>query len=185
MRDRPERLTEEAIEVNERRKNITKLSNLGLQMYSWYVKYGHARNEAEEKKVKKYFVQNLPSNARILSGFYERLYLYQSSCWYAFICQDFLKYYRYAQKWIDLFDEHTVMIAVEPGHYVKGMHNILNAHFDLRNYKSFAEVLHRFEEFAKTDVAYQDENFNAQTFIYHNTQKINKNLIHRSFKECL
>ena len=30
----PEKLTEEAIEVNERRKNITKLSNLALQMYS-------------------------------------------------------------------------------------------------------------------------------------------------------
>ena len=69
MQNRPEKLTEEAIEVNERRKNITKLSNLALQMYSWYVKYGHARNEEEEKKVKKYFNQNLPSNARKLNGF--------------------------------------------------------------------------------------------------------------------
>ena len=112
MQNRPEKLTEEAIEVNERRKNITKLSNLALQMYSWYVKYGHARNEEEEKKVKKYFNQNLPSNARKLHGFYERLYLYQSSSWYAFICQDFLTYYRYAQKWVDLFNEHSVMIAV-------------------------------------------------------------------------
>ena len=121
MQNRPEKLTEEAIEVNERRKNITKLSNLALQMYSWYVKYGHARNEEEEKKVKKYFNQNLPSNARKLHGFYERLYLYQSSSWYAFICQDFLTYYRYAQKWVDLFNEHSVMISVEPGHYIKGM----------------------------------------------------------------
>src|SRR5947207_2415796 len=135
MKDRPERLTEEAIEVNERRKNITKLSNLALQMYSWYVKYGHARNEIEEKKVKKYFIQNLPSNARILTGFYEQLYLYQSSCWYAFICQNFLKYYRYAQKWIDLFNQHPAMISVESGHYIKGMDNILNTNFNLFNYK--------------------------------------------------
>ena len=185
MKDRPERLTEEALEVNERRKNITKLSNLALQMYSWYVKFGHARNETEEKKVKKYFVQNLPSNARMLTGFYERLYLYQSSCWYAFICQDFLKYYRYAQKWIDLFDEHPVMIPVEPGHYIKGMHNILNAHFDLRNYKAFAQVLHRFEEFANTDVANQHENFKVQTFIYLYTAKINQHFMHGSFKDGL
>jgi tetratricopeptide (TPR) repeat protein len=185
MKDRPERLTEEALEINERRKNITKLSNLALQMYSWYVKYGHARNEEEEKKVKKYFIQKLPSNARTLTGFYERLYLYQSSCWYAFICQDFLKYYRYAQKWIDLFDEYPVMIAVETGHYIKGMHNILNSHFDLRNYKGFAVALRRFEEFAVTPVANQHENFKVQTFIYLYTAKINQHFMHGTFKEGL
>src|ERR1043165_1044863 len=55
MHDRPERLTEEANEINERRKVITRLSNLALKMYSWYVKNGHARNEKEEIKVKRYF----------------------------------------------------------------------------------------------------------------------------------
>ena len=185
MQNRPEKLTEEAIEVNERRKNITKLSNLALQMYSWYVKYGHARNEEEEKKVKKYFNQNLPSNARKLHGFYERLYLYQSSCWYAFICQDFLKYYRYAKKWVDLFNEYSAMIPVEPGHYIKGMHNILNAHFDLRNYKGFADSLHQFETFADSPIANQHENFRVQTFIYLYTAKINQHFMHGTFKEGL
>jgi hypothetical protein len=185
MKDRPERLTEEAIDVNERRKNITKLSNLALQMYSWYVKFGHARNEEEEKKVKKYFKQNLPSSARVLGGFYEKLYFFQSSCWYAFICQDFLKYYRYAQKWTDLFDAHPFMIAVEPGHYIKGMHNILNAHFDLRNYRGFEVALRRFEEFADTEVANHHENFRVQTFIYLYTAKINQHFMHGTFKEGL
>src|SRR4030095_10766198 len=116
---------------------------------------------------------------------YERLYLCQSSCWYAFICQDFLKYYRYAQKWIDLFVEHPVMIAVETGHYIKGMHNVLNAHFDLRNYKGFAEALRRFEEFAATPVANHHENFKVQTFIYLYTAKINQHFMHGTFKEGL
>jgi len=185
MKDRPERLTEEALEVNEHRKNITKLSNLALQMYSWYVKYGHARNEEEEKRVKKYFIQNLPSNARVLTGFYERLYLYESSCWYAFIRQHFLMYYRYAQKWVDLFKEHPVMIEVEPGHYIKGMHNILNAHFDLRNYTGFEKALRSFEEFAAGPVANAHENFKVQTFIYLYTAKINQHFMHGTFKEGL
>ena len=46
-------------------------------------------------------------------------------------------YYRYSQKWIDLFNEDKIMLAVETGHYIKGMHNLLNAHFDLRNFKKF------------------------------------------------
>lgn len=185
MRDRPDQLTAEAIEINERRAMITQLSNLALQLYSWYVKNGHARNEKEEIKVKKFFKKNLPAGAWHSDGFYERLYLYQSSCWYAFIRQDFLMYYRYAQKWIDLFDEHPVMITVETGHYIKGMHNILNAHFDLRNYKGFAASLQRFKAFASTPVANQHENFKVQAFIYLYTAKINQHFMHGTFKKGL
>ena len=77
------------------------------------------------------------------------MYLYQSYCWYAFIRQDFLMYYRYSRKWTDLFDEVPLMIAVETGHYIKGMHNLLNAHFDLRNYSEFEVTLKQFEAYAK------------------------------------
>ena len=123
MKDRNDLLTEEANEINERRSRITKLSNLALQMYSWYVKNGHARNVEDEKRVQQYFDENLPLGAREFTGFYERLYLYQSICWYNFIRQDFLMYYRYAQKWMQLFEENEQMINVEPGHYIKRMHN--------------------------------------------------------------
>lgn len=185
MLDRPGRLTEEANEINERRTLITQLSNLALRMYSWYVKNGHARNEKEEARVREYFKENLPADPNHISGFYERLYLYQSSCWHAFIRQDFLMYYRYAQKWIDLFDEDPIMINVETGHYIKGFHNILNAHFDLRNYKGFALALQRFKEFAATPVANHHENFKVQTFIYLYTAKINQHFMHGTFREGL
>jgi hypothetical protein len=58
MQDRADRLTAEANEVNERRKMITQLSNLALQLYSWYVKNGHARNEKDETGVKNFFKEN-------------------------------------------------------------------------------------------------------------------------------
>ena len=44
-------------------------------------------------------------------------------------------YYRYSQKWVDLISRSAVDESVETGHYIKGMHNLLNAHFDLRNYQ--------------------------------------------------
>ena len=50
-------------------------------------------------------------------------------------------YYRYAQKWIDIFHEQPLMIKVETGFYIKGMHNLLNAHFDLRNFDGFEIAL--------------------------------------------
>jgi hypothetical protein len=181
----PVKLTEEANEVYEKRRIITQLSNLALQMYSWYVKNGHARNEKDEQEVKRFFESNLPEKAETLTGFYERMYLCQSYCWYAFIRQDFLLYYRYAQRWIDLFNQQPLMISVETGHYIKGMHNLLNANFDLRNYHKFDVILKQFEEFAESGPANQHDNFKVQTFMYLYTAKINRHFMHGSFKEGL
>ncbi len=185
IQDRADRLTMEAIEVNDRRRMITRLSNLALQLYSWYIKNGHARNETDEKGVKKFFKQQLPSHAFKQTGFYEKMYLYQSYCMYAFIRQDFLMYYRYTQKWIDLFENEPVMIAIETGHYLKGYHNLLNAHFDLRNYEKFDKALKHFQQFAQTDVAQQHDNFKVQSFVYINSAKINQHFMLGTFKEGL
>ncbi len=185
MQDRADRLTAEATEINEKRRIITQLSNLALQLYSWYIKNGHARNGDDEKDVKKFFTESLPAGAQHLTGFYEKLYLFQSYCWYAFIRQDFLMYYRYTQKWVDLFDDNEIMIGVETGHYIKGMHNFLNAHFDLRNYKKFDLVLRQFEKFALSDFANQHDNFRIQTFVYIYSSKINQHFMHGTFSEGL
>lgn len=185
MHDRADQLTTEANDINERRKIITRLSNLALQLYSWYIKYGHARNEEEEKDVKKFFRQHLPPEAKCKNGFYEQMYLFQSYCWYAFIRQDFLMYYRYTQKWVDLFHKQEIMIGVETGHYIKGMHNLLNAHFDLRNYRQFDVALKKFEAFAKSAVATQHDNFRIQTFVYICSAKINQHFMCGTFAEGL
>ena len=185
LQDRADLLAHEANEVNEKRRVITSLSNLAMQLYSWYIKHGHARNEADETGVRKFFKQNLPANAWQQTGFYERLYLYQSYCWYAFIRQDFLMYYRYTQKWVDLFHEQPHMIKVETGHYIKGIHNLLNAHFDLRNYQQFELVLKTFEEFAKSKTANHNDSNRIQTFVYLNTAKMNQHFMLGTFKEGL
>jgi len=183
--DKTEQLTKEANEISDHVERVTKLSNLALLLYRWYVIYGHARNEEDEKDIKTYFNVNRPKDLKAVNGFYEKLYLYQSYCWYAFIRQDFLMYYRYSQKWVDLFKEDPLMIKVETGHYVKGMHNLLNAHFDLRNFKKFEETLKQFEAFAKTPEAEDHDNFRTHTFIYINSAKLNLHLMKGTFREGL
>jgi hypothetical protein len=183
--EKTQTLSEEALEISGHIDRVTKLSNLALLLYRWYVKYGHARNKADEQNINDFFYNNLPANINEINSFYEKLYLYQSYCWYAFIRQDFLLYYRYSQKWVDLFDEHPNMVAVETGHYIKGMHTVLNAHFDLRNFKKFEIDLKRFEEFSKTSIANQHDNFRTHTFIYINSAKINWHLMTGTFKQSL
>lgn len=183
--EKTERLAEESREITGHIDRVSRLSSLALQLYRWYIKNGHARNESDEQDIKDYFKKNLPADAHLVTDFYERMYLYQSYCWYAFIRQDFLMYYRYSQKWIDLFDAQPIMIEVEPGHYVKGMHNLLNAHFDLRNHKEFDQTLRKFEAYAATPVASQHDNFRVHTFIYIYTAKINQHLMMGTFREGL
>ena len=185
MQDRAERLSAEANEVNTHIDMVVRLSNLALQMYSWYIKNGHARNEKDESGVKQFLKDNLPAYAFEQTGFYERLYLYQSYCMYAFIRQDFLMYYRYSQKWVDLFGEQPLMLRVETGHYIKGLHNLLNAHFDLRNYRKFESALKQLELFAQTERVIQHDNFRIQAFIYLSSAKINRHFMLGTFKEGL
>ncbi|HEX8279467.1 MAG TPA: hypothetical protein VF540_12265, partial [Segetibacter sp.] len=183
--EKTELLTEEALQVSGHVDRVTRLSNLALLLYRWYVQNGHSRNEKDEKNIREFFNKSLPSDVHAIQGFYEKLYLYQSYSWYAFIRQDFLMYYRYSQKWIDLFDEHEKMVEVEMGHYIKGMHNLLNAHFDLRNFKRFELTLQQFETFAQTPAANEHDNFRTHTSIYINSAKINYHLIKGTFNDAL
>ena len=185
IQNRADELIGEANEASQKLSNITALSNLSLKLYGWYIRHGHARTEQEEKAVKKLFVEDLPPGIGQGSNFYEKLYLYQSYCWYAFLRQDFLIYYRYTQKWVNIFLQEPVMIEVETAHYIKGMHNLMGAHFDLRNYKKLEVTLEQFELFAGTNVVLQNENNLIQTFVYLYTSRINKHFLDGTFREGL
>jgi len=185
MQDRADQLTSEVNYVNARLSMISLLSNLSLQLYSWYIKNGHARNASDAEAVSHFFDSHLPKEASKSEGFYERLYLYQSYCWYAFIRQDFLLYYRYAQKWVDLFHQEPFMVNVETAHYIKGMHNLLGAHFDLQNYQKFDESLQEFENFANSEIVHQNDNNRIQTFVYLHISKLNKHFMEGTFSEGL
>lgn len=179
--DRAEQLSEEALFVSDRRRNITLLSNLALQLYSWYVKNGHTKNEEEEASLSNFLVQRFSEIRTVDLGFYEKLNLFQCKVWSAFIRLDFISYYKFTQKWVDLFYEDEKMIRIETMHYIKGMHNLLNALFDLRNYRKNFEILEQFKAFAKSEVANQDEHIQMQTFIYLNSAKFNRYISTGSF----
>ncbi|HVX50448.1 MAG TPA: hypothetical protein VHB48_09825 [Chitinophagaceae bacterium] len=185
LENRAEELSHESNEVNAHLTLISSLSNLSLQLYSWYIKLGHARDEKDVTAVKMFFDANMPAYKLDEMEFYEKMYLYQSYCWYGFILQDLLMYYRYTQKWVDLFELEPGMKTVEAGQYIKGIHNLLSAHFDLNNYDKFAEALYHFEKFATSDMADANANTRIQTFLYLSTARINKHFLEGTFTEGL
>ncbi len=110
MKDRADQLASESAVVNCQLTTTNQVSSLALQLYSWYIQNGHARNEGDVKELKLFFEKSLPDTSKA-NGFYEKLYLYQCWCWYAFIRIDFLLYYRYCQKWVDLFEKNPEMLG--------------------------------------------------------------------------
>ncbi len=74
---------------------------------------------------------------------------------------------------------------METGHFIKGMHNLLNAHFDLRNFKKFESTLFEFEQYARTPEVLEHDNFRTHTSIYINSAKLNLHLMKGTFKDAL
>lgn len=181
--NRAEALSKEGDQLLVSINLLGKLSNLALQLYGWYIEHGHARDKKDVHAIKAFFETNLPAYHFDELGFYEKLYLYQSYCWYGFILQDLLMYYRYTSKWVDLFLEQPHMQMVEPGQYIRGIHNLLGAHFNLNNYEKFACTLEQFEVFAKSEAATNTQNAAIQTFVYLYIAKINKHFLEGSFEE--
>jgi tetratricopeptide (TPR) repeat protein len=183
--DRAEQLAKEVNELDDRLVMVGKLSNLALQLYGWYIRMGHARDSRDVEAVKAFFENHLPPDARHYEGFYEKLYYFQSYAWYGFILQDFLMYYKNCQRWVDLFEKEPFMKKVESQHYIKGMHNLLNAHFMLGNRVKFNEALHQFENFHRSKEANINDNNRVQTFVYLYIAKINKHFMDGSFSQGL
>jgi hypothetical protein len=185
MKDRADHLSEEADEANDSLVLVSKLSNLSLQLYSWYIKNGPCRNQEEEAEVNDFFNSKFNFDPVICKSFYEKLFLFQTYCWYAFIRQDFLMYYRYTQKWVDLFDQQPQMLAIETAHYIKGMHNLMGAHFNLTNHQKLQETLAKFDHFCNSDMVTGNVNNRIQCFVYRTISFFNKHFLEGSFTEGL
>ena len=183
--NRAEELSDESRLINEQLNNVSKLSTLALRMYGMYLKLGHARDEKDSHMLKSFFETNLPSVRQGSMSFYERIYLYQAYCWYYYILQDFVMYYRYTQKWVDLFTEYPVLKDTDVDLYIKALHNLLTAHFHTMNHEKFIEVLGVMECFINEKEESLNENTRTSAFVYLYTSKINSHFLDGTFTDGL
>jgi len=182
---RAEALTEEANQVTSIVSRTHLFSNLSLQLYGLYLKVGYVRNEKEHFFVKEFFNANLPKYQIEELNFYEKLYLYQSYVWYHHTSQDFLHCYKYAQKWVDLFEEEPEMLELEAPLYLKGLHNLLSSLFYLMHYKRFVEVYTQLEQFEKVYKVRSNTNLEGMLHLFRYIHRINLHYVQGTFEEGL
>ncbi|WP_417886975.1 hypothetical protein [Zunongwangia sp.] len=181
IENRAETLVKQTEELTHLSEISSKLSNLSLQLYGTFLKMGYARTEDEAIEIHNYFENNLPKYKFSDLGFKEKLWLYQAHLWYSFITQNFLNAFKYASKWIDLFNENQHLIPVHPVFYLKGNHYLLESLFYLNHTSTFEKVLHRFEDTLKNPNIPDDDNIASLSFLYLYENKLNLRFMKAEF----
>ena len=77
------------------------------------------------------------------------------------------------------------MLPVETASYIKGMHNLMSAHFDLRNELKMAASIKKFEHFARTKAVKQNPNNRILVYQYLYTARLNYHFLQGSFDKGL
>jgi len=167
--DRAAELTKESRELRHQFYFTGSWSDLALQLYDYYLKYGHVKNAEELNKLKQFFNENAPDEAG--HGVDERYY-FQCYVWYYHIIQNFPLCFKYAKRWCELFEVNKIMLDEEPEMYIRGYHNVLSSLFfcdDVKRYRSELEHLQQFLNKHKSDF---NENQLIQAFTYLETGKL-------------
>jgi tetratricopeptide (TPR) repeat protein len=181
---RAEELADETNDTMKTLQNISRLSNLSLQLYGMYLQTGHARNAEDWARIEAFLVDNtadLPPLSKM--SFFEKVYLYQCYTWATYISQNWKNYYRYTYKWVELFENEPIMKINDTSLYLKGVHNLLNALYMTLDHTRLSRILDNTEKYIQKHADVLDENTQALAFHHLMTAKINKHFLEGSFAE--
>ncbi|MEO1051462.1 MAG: hypothetical protein AAFX87_12605 [Bacteroidota bacterium] len=182
---RSKELSIESASYGKMINSANRFSNLALRLYDLYLKTGHARNEKDYYYVKDFFISNLPEHDTGQLSFYEKLYLYMAQVWYNYIIQDFLKCYKYAEKWVSLIESDPAMKEKEVVLYLKGIHNLLSALYNIAHYSKFVEILGKLKALELEREGELDKNIENLLFLYRFTHEIDRHFLEGTFTEGL
>lgn len=178
---RAEELSQQSKQLSEANNMTSKLSNLSLELYGMMLHTGYVRNDKERRQVQAFFEKEMPDYNIDELGFREKLWLYKAHLWYSFLTQDFVACYKYAARWVGLFDAHPQMISRNPVFYLKGIHYLLESLYFLKHNSKFKEVLEKLEALQE-DASTQNkigatfakaDNLQTLLFLYINSNKFN------------
>ena len=142
-------------EISAQSRNIAdlnELSTIAMQLYSLYLKLGYVRTQKDRDLITQYFKDKISRFEFQRLSFQSKVAYCQTYAWYYYIQHDFLGCYRYACRWVDLFDANSQMKSLMYDEYLRGYSRLLDGLFLMRSYKRLTEKLDKLED------EYCDEN---------------------------
>ena len=184
--DQAKILASQTQELQRKSQLISTLSNLSLSLYGILLKTGYARSSQEYQQITAFFWEHLPDNYQWADlGFKEKMWLYKSHLWYGFIIQDFKSCFRYARKWLSLFEDYPKMMQRYPVFFVRANHYLLESLFLSKDYDRLKFHLNKFEYTLESTLLPKDDNLKTLSFLYLTNNKLNLHFLSGSFKEGL
>ena len=189
------RATELAQESQQMRQQLlqsSQLTDLALQMYGFYLQFGHARNAEDLATIEAFFKSNYPPLysqpvKEMMNGneidFFGKVYLAQSLAWKNYVSQDWLQYCRWSYQWVLFFEREPIMKLNDTSLYIKGIHNLLLGYFLTLRHDRMLHLLQSLENYLQKHADTLDEN--TQTLAFHHlySSKINVHFLQGTFAE--
>ena len=184
LNTRAETLRTEAETLHQQNSLTTQLSNLSLLLYQRLIKAGYAKSDEEFREITHFFYERLPKVSFNTLGFRERLWFHKVHVWYSFLTQDFLSAYRYAQKWVTMFEENPKMIPIHPVFYLKGNNYLMESLVMLKYPEKFRDTLQKMIFRMQQDSFPKNDNINTLGFLFHYSNSINLHFLEGTFTEA-
>jgi hypothetical protein len=164
-RSRASKIIAEVQEVNNRINNINQYTNLQLELNAIYLTTGFIKNESEYNQILNMFSSSLPKVNENLLSLTEKSSLYSLFVNYYFFIQDFERGYKYASKWVDLFDSKGLIYArLET--YIKALNSLMIAQTKLVKYHEFNKTKRKLRALRSMPALQINENISLKLFKY-------------------
>lgn len=183
IENKAEELSNETNATTKKIIGTNQFSNLSIKLYGLFLKVGHVRNQKDFHFVNAFFKSSLPTYKIPELSFYEKLYLFQSFVWHSYMTQDFLLCYKYASKWVELFNRHPNLISTQVDLYLKGIHNLLASLFMIDHKAKFDLTLKQLKALEKKDFISASDNNLVLFFQYRYLNEINHHFMRGTFSE--
>ena len=173
MSDKAEEIKDLSEKILAKVSANSALANFSIMLYGFYLRYGYVKDEKDFNFVSDFFKTHHPQVDIALLGIYEKIQLYQCYVWFHNMTQDFPNYYRYAQRWIDVFEEEQEIKYSDTALYLKGYHNVLNALFMAKRYDKFLPAYEKFLLLGTDDKLISNQNLESLWTLFSYTHGIN------------
>lgn len=185
MSNRAQELVAESEVLRKQNDITTKLSNLSLILYERLIKIGYAKSDKEHKEITQLFYEHLPEFDYNELGFREKLWYFKAFVWYSFLTQDFLRAYKYASKWVEMFDSDTERITHHPVFYLKGNNYLMECLSLLKYPQKFRDTLRRMQIRMESMLFPKNDNVSSLSFQFNYSNQLNLHFLQGNFKAGL
>ena len=179
--DRAQELTKESRDLRSQFYFTGSWSDLALELYDYYLKFGHVNSKEQSQKITAFFHSNSPKHEDSLGS--NSIFYFQSHVWYYHIVQSFPLCYKYSKRWCEYFENQPALMKEEPEMYIRGYHNMLSSLFFCDKIAKFREEFGSLCLYIETNQDRFNENQLIQSFTYLETARLNLFFLEGKFTE--